>query len=118
MIVEGQIVGAIAQGIGSVLMEAMRFSEEGQPVTTTLLDYVIPTALDIPEIELSHIESPSTTNPGGMKGVGEAGMVGAVPVLTSALADALSDFKPNFTRDPDPPRCADRSDASGQGLTT
>ncbi len=96
LIVEGQVVGAIAQGIGSVLMEVMRFSEDGQPVTTTLLDYAIPTFLDIPTIELDHMESPSTTNPGGIKGAGESGIVGTVPALALALRDALRAFNPNF----------------------
>jgi carbon-monoxide dehydrogenase large subunit len=100
MIVEGQVVGAIVQGIGSVLTEAMRYSEEGQPTTTTLLDYMIPTFLDVPDIELSHMESPSTTNLGGMKGAGEGGVTGAVPVIALALRDALSRFKPNFTKLP------------------
>ena len=96
MIVDGQIVGAAAQSIGSVLMEAMRYSADGQPATTTLLDYVIPTFLDVPSIELDHFESPSTTNPGGFKGVGESGTVGVVPALTIALADALSRFNPKI----------------------
>jgi aerobic carbon-monoxide dehydrogenase large subunit len=100
MIVDGQVVGAIVQGIGSVLTEAMHYSEEGQPLATTLLDYMIPTFLDVPNIEVSHIESPSTTNPGGMKGAGEGGVTGAVPTIVLALRDALSRFSPNFTKLP------------------
>ena len=99
-VVSVERIGAIAQGIGSVLMEAMHFSDEGQPVTTTLLDYVIPTFLDIPEIELHHMESPSTTNPGGMKGAGEAGVVGAIPAVALALADALASFNPEINSIP------------------
>ncbi|MDF0546004.1 xanthine dehydrogenase family protein molybdopterin-binding subunit [Sphingobium sp. H39-3-25] len=100
MIVSGQVVGATAQGIGNMLMEQLRFSDEGQPVTTTMLDYVIPTFLDVPNIQLTHMESPSSTNPGGMKGAGEGGVVGAVPVLALALTDALKSFNPDFTHIP------------------
>jgi carbon-monoxide dehydrogenase large subunit len=100
MIVDGQVVGAIVQGIGSVLTEAMRYSDEGQPITTTLLDYMIPTFLDVPNIEVSHMESPSTTNLGGMKGAGEGGVTGAVPTIVLALRDALSRFNPIFTKLP------------------
>lgn len=96
MIVDGQIIGATAQGIGGMLMEHMKFSEEGQPVTTTLLDYVIPTFLDVPKVEIDHMESPSTTNPGGIKGAGEGGVVGAVPAIALAIKDALAAFKPDF----------------------
>ena len=99
MIVDGQIVGAAAQSIGSVLMEAMHYSADGQPATTTLLDYVIPTFLDVPNIEVGHFESPSTTNPGGFKGVGESGTVGVVPTLAIALTDALSRFSPKIRND-------------------
>ncbi len=99
-IVDGQIVGAIVQGIGAVLMEAARYSEEGQPVATTLLDYTIPTMLDVPEISVDHIETPSTYTLGGMKGAGESGAVGVVPALILAITDALSAYKPQITTMP------------------
>ena len=95
-IVEGQIVGAIAQGIGAVLMEGARYSEDGQPLATTLLDYTIPTMLDVPEIVVEHIETPSTFTLGGMKGAGESGAVGSVPAIILAVADALSAYKPKI----------------------
>jgi carbon-monoxide dehydrogenase large subunit len=99
-IVDGQVVGAIVQGIGAVLMEGARYSEDGQPVATTLLDYTIPTMLDVPEIIVEHIEKPSKFNLGGMKGAGESGAVGVVPSIIFAVADALSRYKPNITTMP------------------
>lgn len=100
MIVEGQIVGAIVQGIGAVLMEGARYSEDGQPLAITLLDYTIPTMLDVPEIHVDHIVTPSTFTLGGMKGAGESGTVGPVPAIILAVADALSAYKPNITTMP------------------
>jgi carbon-monoxide dehydrogenase large subunit len=100
MIVDGQVQGGIAQGLGAVLMEGMAYSEEGQPLTTTLLDYVIPTSADVPDIEVDHFETPSTTTEGGMKGAGEGGVIGAVPAIALAVADALSEYRPVITRLP------------------
>ncbi|MNT52232.1 Carbon monoxide dehydrogenase large chain [compost metagenome] len=94
------MVGAIVQGIGAVLMEGARYSEDGQPVATTLLDYTIPTMLDVPEIVVDHIETPSTFTLGGMKGAGESGAVGVVPALILAVTDALSAYKPQITTMP------------------
>lgn len=100
LIVQGQVVGAIIQGVGSVLTEAVRYSDSGQPVATTLLDYGIPTFLDAPAITLDHIETPSTHNPAGLKGAGEGGIVGAVPAISLALTDALSSFGASFSHVP------------------
>lgn len=100
MIVDGQVTGAIIQGVGAVLTEAMRYSEDGQPLSTTLLDYAIPTFLDAPVIELGHVETPSTTNPLGLKGAGEGGVVGAVPAIALALTDALRAFDASFNSIP------------------
>jgi carbon-monoxide dehydrogenase large subunit len=100
MIVDGQVQGGIAQGLGAVLMEGMAYSEDGQPLTTTLLDYVIPTSADVPHIELDHFETPSTTTEGGMKGAGEGGVIGAVPAISLAIADALAEYRPTITRLP------------------
>jgi aerobic carbon-monoxide dehydrogenase large subunit len=99
-IVEGQIVGALVQGIGAVLMEGAHYSEDGQPTSTTLLDYSIPTMLDVPEFVLDHIETPSTMTMGGLKGVGESGAVGVVPALILAITDALSTYDPVITSMP------------------
>jgi carbon-monoxide dehydrogenase large subunit len=99
-IVNGQIVGGIVQGIGAVLMEAVRYSDEGQPITTTLLDYTIPTMMDVPDIVVGHIQTPSTFALGGMKGAGESGAVGVVPAIVLAVADALQSYNPKITSMP------------------
>lgn len=100
MIVTGQVIGAIIQGVGSVLTENAPFSDEGQPLATTLLDYQIPTFLDSPKVILDHVETPSTSNPGGVKGAGEGGIVGCVPAIALAITDALSSFDARFNRVP------------------
>lgn len=88
-VVKGQIIGGIAQGIGEALMEELVYDEEGQPLTVTLADYVIPTALEIPRVELHHANTPSGAL-GGFKGCGEGSIVGALGAVTCAIADALS----------------------------
>jgi carbon-monoxide dehydrogenase large subunit len=100
MIVDGQVQGGIAQGLGEALMEAVSYSADGQLQTTTLLDYVIPTALDVPYIAVDHVETPSTTTVGGIKGAGEGGVVGAVPAIALAVADALRTYNPAITQVP------------------
>ena len=77
MIVEGQIAGGIAQGAGGALLEELVYDEQGQLLTASLLDYPLPTSLDLPPIEISHLVSPSNLNPLGVKGVGEGGAIGA-----------------------------------------
>jgi carbon-monoxide dehydrogenase large subunit len=89
-IVDGQVHGAIGNGLGQVLSEALIYDGRGQLVTTTLLDYHLPTALDMPAIELDHMETPSEITLGGFKGVGEGGVIGAVPALAGAVRDALA----------------------------
>jgi len=92
MIAKGQIVGAIAHGIGNALYEWMAYDDEGQPLTTTLADYLMVTACDMPEIELGHRESPTRLNPLGVKGIGESGVLPIPAAITSAVEDALSPF--------------------------
>jgi aerobic carbon-monoxide dehydrogenase large subunit len=98
-VVEGQIAGGVAQGIGGVLYEHLASDDEGNPLATTLMDYLVPSAVEIPPIEYGHIESPSP-GPGGFKGVGEGGAIGAPPAVVNAVADALSPFGANLTRLP------------------
>ena len=100
MIVNGQIQGGAAQGIGEALMEEMVYDETGQMQNASLLDYLLPTSLDVPDIEIEHIESPSIDNVGGFKGVGEGGLIGAVPSLLNAVGDALSGLGVNITQKP------------------
>ena len=78
-IVEGQILGGTAQGIGGAFYEKLRFDEDGQPLVTTFMDYLIPTAMEIPPIEIHHMESRCSLNPLGVKGVGEGGAIPLPP---------------------------------------
>jgi carbon-monoxide dehydrogenase large subunit len=88
-VVEGQIDGGTVQGIGGALYEHLVYDEDGNPVTTTFLDYLLPTAADVPVIEHGHVETPGP-GPGGYKGVGEGGAIGAPPAVVNAVADALA----------------------------
>ena len=97
LIVDGQIQGGIVQGLGSVLCEAARYDGNGQPTTTTLMDYLLPTIADVPEIEVFHEETPSKDTAGGFKGVGEGGVIGAVPAIANAISDALHPFGARIT---------------------
>jgi carbon-monoxide dehydrogenase large subunit len=90
MIVEGQIAGGVAQGAGGALLEELVYDEQGQLLTASLLDYPLPTSLDLPSIEISHLVSPSDLNPLGVKGVGEGGAIGAHAAVTNAVADAIA----------------------------
>ena len=100
LVVDGQIHGAIVQGISSVLSEQLRFDEEGQAMTASLLDYLISTSMDVPDIEVYHEESPSPDTEGGFKGVGEGGVIGALPALANAIMDALRPYGATVTRLP------------------
>ncbi|GAA2118877.1 xanthine dehydrogenase family protein molybdopterin-binding subunit [Actinomadura napierensis] len=98
-VVEGQIAGGVVQGIGGALYEHLAYDPEGNPIATTFMDYLLPTAAEIPDIEYGHIETPAP-GPGGYKGVGEGGAIGAPPAVANAVADALSPFGAEITRLP------------------
>lgn len=89
-VVEGQIAGGVVQGIGGVLYEHAAYDDAGNPLAATFVDYLLPTATEVPEIEYGHIETPAPTNPGGHKGLGEGGAIGAPPAVVNAIADALA----------------------------
>jgi carbon-monoxide dehydrogenase large subunit len=91
-LVEGQILGGIAQGLGQALSEGMVYSDEGQPLTGSLLDYAIPKAPDMPELILDTLETPSPTNPLGAKGIGSVSTVPPPAALANAVMNALSSF--------------------------
>jgi aerobic carbon-monoxide dehydrogenase large subunit len=93
MIVEGQLVGGTVHAIGNTLYEWMRYDDSAQPLTTTFADYLLPTAPEVPNIEVYCLESPSPLNPLGVKGVGEAGCVPAAGAIVAAIEDALSPLK-------------------------
>jgi carbon-monoxide dehydrogenase large subunit len=90
LIVDGQVHGGVAQGIGGALMEELVYDEDGQLRTTTFMDYLLPGATDIPRIEVSHLTTPSPFTIAGIKGMGEGGSIAPGPALAGALADALS----------------------------
>ena len=90
MIVRGQIHGALAQGIGEALGERLVYDEAGQLLTGTLMDYALPAAADLPLFEVGHRETPSPLTPGGYKGMGEGGTIGAPAAIANAVADAVA----------------------------
>ena len=89
MIVEGQVHGGIAQGLGQALLEGVTYSENGQLMTASYMDYAMPRADDLPSFQISHQCTPSPSNPLGIKGCGEAGAIGSPPALINAITDAI-----------------------------
>jgi len=96
-IVEGQVMGGLAQGIAGTLYEKVEFDEDGNISNANFVDFLVPYATEIPPVEIYHLETPSPLNPLGVKGVGEAGCIAVGATIASGLADALQDFnKPKF----------------------
>jgi aerobic carbon-monoxide dehydrogenase large subunit len=100
MLVEGQIVGGAVQGVGGALLEAIDYSGEGQPLSTSLMEYMLPSAREMPRVTLIHQHSPSPLNPLGVKGVGEGGPIAPPAAIANAVADALRPLKVEFNRTP------------------
>ena len=100
MILEGQIHGGVAQGIGGATLEQLAYDDDGQLLASNLADYKLPRRGDIPTIEVISMESPSPMNPLGVKGAGEGGTIGPPAVLAAAVEDALSPFGVRITRTP------------------
>ena len=90
MIVEGQVHGGVVQGLAQALYEGADYDSDGNLRTSTLADYLVPAASDVPSITIGHSVTPSPTNPLGVKGVGEAGTIGSAPAVMNAIVDALS----------------------------
>jgi aerobic carbon-monoxide dehydrogenase large subunit len=101
-IVEGQIAGGVAQGLATVLLERIAYDDTGQLRTATLLDYLAPTATDVPMIEIEHLASPPQ-GPVDFRGVGESGAIGAPAALSNAIENALAPFGVRVTRKHLPP---------------
>jgi carbon-monoxide dehydrogenase large subunit len=89
LIVDGQVHGGVAQGIGAALLEEVMHDENGQALSASLVDYLVPSAADIPSIEVVHVESESSSTLGGFRGMGEGGTIGAPAAVANAIADAL-----------------------------
>lgn len=100
MLVEGQIVGGAVQGVGGALLEAIAYSSDGQPLATSLMEYMLPTAEEMPRLTLIHQHSPSPRNPFGVKGVGEGGPIAPPAVLANAIADAVRPLRVEFNKTP------------------
>jgi carbon-monoxide dehydrogenase large subunit len=104
-IVEGQICGGVAQGLGGAFYERIVYDPAGQPLTTTFADFLMPTAMEVPAIEIVHTETPSPLNPLGVKGVGEAGAIPVPALIAEAVEDALAPLGVRIREMPlDPPR--------------
>jgi len=88
MIVEGQIHGGVAQGVGGALYERMEYAPDGQLLNASFMDFLMPYATEVPEIEIDHLVTPSPLNPLGVKGAGEAGVIPGAAAIAAAIEDA------------------------------
>jgi carbon-monoxide dehydrogenase large subunit len=100
VIVEGQVHGGVAQGVGGALFEEMAYDEQGKLLTGTFMDYLVPTAMELPPIETVHLEFPSPRNPLGVKGLGEGGAISPPAAIANAVEDALAPFGARVTTTP------------------
>jgi aerobic carbon-monoxide dehydrogenase large subunit len=100
MMVDGQVVGGVAHGIGNAILEWMGFDESGQPTTTTLADYLLPSAMEVPFIQTIYQETPSPLNPLGAKGAGEVSTIPTAAAVISAIEDALQPFGVRIAQTP------------------
>jgi carbon-monoxide dehydrogenase large subunit len=100
MIVDGQIHGGVAQGLGGALLEEMVYDPEGNPLTTTFMDYLLPSSGEVPDVVVEHTEVPSPFIPGGMKGMGEGGTIAPAAAIGNALADAVPEIADLVTETP------------------
>jgi carbon-monoxide dehydrogenase large subunit len=101
-VVEGQVAGGTVQGIGGALLENMVYDDDGNPLSSTFVDYLLPTATEVPPIEFGHVEIPGP-GVGGYKGVGEGGAIGSTPAVINAINDALAPLGVTLTRLPASP---------------
>jgi carbon-monoxide dehydrogenase large subunit len=100
LIVDGQVRGGVTQGVAAALLERISFDAEGQPTSTTLMDYLAPTAAEMCPVDIVHLETPSHFSETGAKGMGEGGMIGAPATMLNAINDALSDTRASFDHIP------------------
>jgi aerobic carbon-monoxide dehydrogenase large subunit len=100
LLADGQVCGGVAQGIGNALMEEVVYDENGQLLTASLMEYLVPTACDMPPIALGHFESPTPRNPLGLKGLGEGGAIAPPAAIANAVEDALRPLGVEVTATP------------------
>jgi len=115
MLVEGQIMGGAAQGLGGILLEGIAYDANGQLLNGSLMDYALPTASDIPAMRILHQHSPSPLNPLGVKGVGEGGAVAPPATIANAVCDALAPFGVEVNATPIKPEQLLRAIRAGKG---
>jgi len=104
MIVDGQVLGGIVQGIGTALYEEIPYDERGQPLVSNLADYMVPCAPEIPNVRVEHLVTPALTTEYGVKGLGEGGAIAPPAAIANAVADAFADIRANFNETPLSPR--------------
>ena len=118
MIVDGQVVGGIVQGIGTALYEEIPYNAQGQPLAANLADYLVPTAEEIPTIRLEHLITPALTTEYGVKGLGEGGAIAPPAAIANAVADAFADIRANFNETPlSPPRVSETIEKAQRART-
>ena len=100
MIVDGQVQGGVAHGIGNALFEHMKYDADANPLTTTFQDYLMPGSTDVQACKIIHVETPNPLNPLGVKGAGEGGTIPAPAAIVAAIEDALSQFNVRFVEMP------------------
>src|ERR1700730_10958500 len=100
LIVDGQVQGGVAHGIGNALLEWMQYDENAQPLTTTFADYLLPLATDVPTCAIAHVETVNPFNPLGVKGAGEGGTIPAPAAIIAAIENALAPFGVHFAETP------------------
>jgi CO/xanthine dehydrogenase Mo-binding subunit len=118
MVVEGQVHGGVAHGIGNTLLEMIAYDASGQPLTATLMDYALPRAHDMPALEVHHVVTPSPLNPLGVKGAGEGGTLPALAAIANAVVDALRPLRITLTEVPLSPERLWRSIAAAKGAAS
>jgi carbon-monoxide dehydrogenase large subunit len=96
LIVDGQVQGGVAHGIGNALLEWMRHDDQAQPLTTSFAEYLIPVSTNVPGCKIAHVETPSPLNPLGVKGAGEGGTIPAAAAIVAAVENSLSPFGIRF----------------------
>jgi carbon-monoxide dehydrogenase large subunit len=100
LLVDGQVAGAVAQGVGAVLYEGLPYDDDGQFLAGSLGEFLYPTATELPHVEVDHLATPSPLTEGGIKGMGEGGLIGAPAAVVNAVADALAPFGVSIDRTP------------------
>jgi len=117
MIVEGQVVGGVAQGLGTALYEEIPYDENGQPLASTFLDYMIPGATEVPDVRVLHMETPSPHTRFGIKGMGEGGAIAPPAVIINAINDALKPLGAELGETPATPDRVLRAIIAAQGIS-